>query len=188
MHQIGRQVTTGDQQIIKKYQKWIQKFWADQSVFFLWWSNPVSLTKMHMCSLHIHTGCQTSCQAIQSNLRSAQTSACPVHVYCCEKVVNLFASWVSSMCVWVHRMWARGLQGENEWAHPSEVEHFKLFHSSALQFHLWKRTRNVHSMSASFGRETLRLCLNFSFLSPTLFIIFSLMLDTHSSYVLMFLC
>lgn len=42
-------------------------------------------------------------------------------------------------------MWARGLRGENEWAHPSEVQRFKSFHSPVLQFYLWKPTRNVLS-------------------------------------------
>lgn len=58
--------------------------------------------------------------------------------------------WVQSVCklVSVHLMRTRGLQGENEWAHFSEVEHFKSFLFSLLQLYLWKTTRNVHSASA----------------------------------------
>lgn len=44
-----------------------------------------------------------------------------------------------------HSMWARGLQGENEWAHSFEMQCFKSFHKSMLQFYLWKRTRNAAS-------------------------------------------
>lgn len=48
-------------------------------------------------------------------------------------------------------MWARDLHGENEWAHPYNVQHFKSFHSSVLQFYLWKTTRNV-LLSVLFGQ------------------------------------
>lgn len=65
---------------------------------------------------------------------------------------------------WVYWMWARGLQGENKWAHLSEVQHFKSFHSSVLQFYLWKITRNVLSCLphlAVRAKDTLSLLLFF---------------------------
>lgn len=72
-----------------------------------------------------------------------------VCVYCCAELVNLrHDSVYICVCVCVCTCesiwsWARGLQGENEWAHLPAVLCFKSFHSSVLQFYLWKITRNA---------------------------------------------
>lgn len=126
---------------------------ADQSISILWWSDPAP-NNMYVCSLDRHTECQK---------HSIISEVCrQLHVLSkfivAEKLVNLCVSWVQSFNVyvslWVNWMWARGLQGENQWAHLSEMQRFKSFHSSVLQFYLWKTTRNVVSCPPHLAEST----------------------------------
>lgn len=69
-----------------------------------------------------------------------------VCVYCCAELVNLrHDSVYICVCVylWEHMKLSQRPTRENEWAHLPAVLCFKSFHSSVLQFYLWKITRNA---------------------------------------------